>query len=121
VAATPVGRRLARDLGVDLSGVVASGPGGRVTAEDVRRAAPDGTGPVEDDDVEVVAISPVRRGIAENLSRQAAIPQVTTFRTVDRDELEVFRGELGVSPLPVLIAALCRTIESHPIVNATWS
>ncbi|HEX5816043.1 MAG TPA: dihydrolipoamide acetyltransferase family protein [Methylomirabilota bacterium] len=39
VPATPATRRLARELGVDLHAVAASGPGGRVTEEDVRRAA----------------------------------------------------------------------------------
>jgi pyruvate dehydrogenase E2 component (dihydrolipoamide acetyltransferase) len=39
VAATPATRRLARELGVDLRGVQGTGPGGRVTSEDVRAAA----------------------------------------------------------------------------------
>ncbi|MGQ9669701.1 MAG: dihydrolipoamide acetyltransferase family protein [Desulfosoma sp.] len=39
VAASPATRRLARELGVDLRKVRPSGPGGRVTAEDVRQAA----------------------------------------------------------------------------------
>ncbi|ROR03321.1 dihydrolipoamide acetyltransferase family protein [Desulfosoma caldarium] len=39
VAASPATRRLARELGVDLRQVRASGPGGRVTADDVRQAA----------------------------------------------------------------------------------
>jgi pyruvate dehydrogenase E2 component (dihydrolipoamide acetyltransferase) len=65
-------------------------------------------------------VDPVRRRIAETLTRQAAIPQVTTFRTVDCSALEAFRAGLGVSPLPVLIAALARTVSSHPIVNASW-
>ncbi len=39
VAAAPATRRLARELGVDLARVPATGPGGRVTAEDVRRFA----------------------------------------------------------------------------------
>jgi len=38
VAASPATRRLARELGVDLRRVRPSGPGGRVTSEDVRRA-----------------------------------------------------------------------------------
>jgi len=39
VAATPATRRLARELGVDLATVRGSGPGGRVTDDDVRGAA----------------------------------------------------------------------------------
>lgn len=38
-AATPATRRLARELGVDLATVVGTGPGGRITDEDVRAAA----------------------------------------------------------------------------------
>src|SRR5207302_2635712 len=43
VRATPLVRRIAQELGVDLAAVEATGPGGRVTEEDVRRAA----GPAE--------------------------------------------------------------------------
>ncbi len=39
VRATPHVRRLARELGVDLAGLVGTGPGGRVTEDDVRHAA----------------------------------------------------------------------------------
>jgi pyruvate dehydrogenase E2 component (dihydrolipoamide acetyltransferase) len=59
--------------------------------------------------------------IAQRLSEQAAIPQVTTFRTVDCDALTRFRRELGVSPLPMVVAALCRTTEAHPLLNARWA
>jgi pyruvate dehydrogenase E2 component (dihydrolipoamide acetyltransferase) len=44
VAASPSTRRLARELGVDLHAVPSSGPGGRVTAEDVRAFAEQGKG-----------------------------------------------------------------------------
>jgi 2-oxoglutarate dehydrogenase complex dihydrolipoamide succinyltransferase (E2) component len=40
VIATPATRKLARDLGVDIETVFGSGPGGRVTEEDVRKAIP---------------------------------------------------------------------------------
>ena len=39
VQATPVVRRIAQELGVDLAGVTGSGPGGRVVEDDVRSAA----------------------------------------------------------------------------------
>jgi 2-oxoisovalerate dehydrogenase E2 component (dihydrolipoyl transacylase) len=65
--------------------------------------------------------SAARQAIAESLERQAAIPQVTTFRTVDCSSLEAFRAELGTSPLPVVVAACCRIVAHHPMLNASWS
>jgi pyruvate dehydrogenase E2 component (dihydrolipoamide acetyltransferase) len=112
VKATPPVRRLAKELGVDLSGIAATGAGGRVTEDDVRSAAGGSS--------DRVALTTVRKTIAASLSAQATIPQVTTFRTLDCSALETFRSELGVSPLPVVIAALCATATEHPIVNAAW-
>jgi 2-oxoisovalerate dehydrogenase E2 component (dihydrolipoyl transacylase) len=118
VRTTPAVRRVARDLGVDLSTVTGTGTGGRITEDDVRGAGSSSTSAVTGG--ERVPATPVKRAVAETLTGQAAIPQVTTFRTVDCTELEVFRRELGVSPLPVVAAALCRTIADHPLVNALW-
>lgn len=134
VAATPAVRRLAKDLGVDLTVIDGTGSEGRITAEDVRGAVGGGegrglvavsdpTGPAADDDDEGIERMPVtatRRAIAANLERQAAIPQVTTFRTVDCSALQTFRRELGVSPLPVVVAALAATVPAHPLLNAWW-
>jgi pyruvate/2-oxoglutarate dehydrogenase complex dihydrolipoamide acyltransferase (E2) component len=116
VPATPAVRRLAKDLGVDLTTVAGTGPDGRVTADDVRGAAGgDGAG------AERVPVSPIRRAIARRMERSAAIPQVTTFRTVDATAMEEVRAELDVSPLPLFVAALCRTVVAHPTLNATWA
>ncbi|MGH2590752.1 MAG: dihydrolipoamide acetyltransferase family protein [Actinomycetota bacterium] len=114
VAATPAVRRLAKDLGVDLSTVTPSGSDTRITREDVEAAAGGG-------DAEVVPVSLVRKAIAENLTKVAAIPQVTTFRQVDCTALEAFRGELGVSPLPVFVRALAEICGEHRMLNATWN
>ncbi|HXF72391.1 MAG TPA: dihydrolipoamide acetyltransferase family protein [Actinomycetota bacterium] len=125
VAATPAVRRLARDLGVDLAGVRGTGPGGRITREDVERAAGAGAeaerGAGAGAEAERVPLSPVRRAIAENLARAYAVPQVTTFRTVDCTHLEALRRELGVSPLPVVVRALCEVVRAHPMLNASWA
>ena len=122
---TPAVRRLARDLGVEIGSVAGTGAAGRVTADDVRRMAGSGSAPPEavatDGGGEVRALDPVRRAIGRVLTEQAAIPQVTTFRTVDCSALEVVRRELDVSPLPVVAAALCRTIEAHPLLNSAWA
>jgi pyruvate dehydrogenase E2 component (dihydrolipoamide acetyltransferase) len=98
--------------------------------DDVRRvadriaSAPEGAVAVnvhEDLRVEALPVDPIRGSIAETLTEQALIPQVTSFRTLDATALQAFRSELDVSPLPVVVAALCRTIQEHPLVNARWS
>ena len=106
---TPPVRKLAKELGVDLATVVGSGPEGRITEGDVRAA---GAG--------LQASVPTRRVIATNLERQAAIPQVTTFRTVDCTALQAFRASIGVSPLPVVVAAVARTARDHQLLTAVW-
>jgi 2-oxoisovalerate dehydrogenase E2 component (dihydrolipoyl transacylase) len=117
--ATPPVRKLAKELGVDLSEVAGSGAAGRITADDVRASA-QGSSHAAPDVSHVGAASSSRATIAANLSRQATIPQVTTFRTVDCSALEALRAELGVSPLPVVVAALCRTVADHPALIAWW-
>ena len=121
VAATPAVRKLAKDLGVDLATIAGTGPGGRIAAEDVRGAGAGGGEPTSAEGADRIPVSSIRRTIARRLEQAAAIPQVTTFRTVDATALEAVRRELDVSPLPVVVAALCPTIGSHPLLNASWS
>jgi pyruvate dehydrogenase E2 component (dihydrolipoamide acetyltransferase) len=126
--ATPPVRKLARELGVDVETIDGTGPEGRVTETDVRGAA---TRPAMDDNVfavtvsadlgsDIVPLDAHRRAIAENLTRQAAIPQVTTFRTVDCSAVEAMRQQIGLSPLPIVVAALAQTVGGHPLLNAAW-
>jgi pyruvate dehydrogenase E2 component (dihydrolipoamide acetyltransferase) len=115
-AATPPVRKLARDLGIDISEMRGTGPGGRVTEADVRAA----DARWERSVVRIDHVSGVRREIARRLSEVAAVPQVTTFRTVDCSALEAFRREIGVSPLPVVVAALAATCARHPLLNSSW-
>ncbi len=113
--ATPPVRKLAKELGVDLAAIAPTGPDGRISEDDIRGAATRPTGDATS------GADHSRRQLATALTRQAAIPQVTTFRTVDCTALEAFRAELGVSPLPIFIAALVRTVADHPILNAAWT
>src|SRR3954470_15937091 len=62
VQATPLVRRIAEELGVDLATVTASGPGGRITEDDVRSVATPTEGRHE-------KIRGVRRQIVEHLTR----------------------------------------------------
>lgn len=116
--ATPAVRKLAKELGVELGSVAGTGPQGRVTREDVERAS--AGSPPDAGDAEVVPVSMIRRAIAANLTKAAAVPTVTTFRTVDCTELDAFRRELDVSPLPIVVRALVETCRAHPMMNAEW-
>ena len=139
VTATPAVRKRAKDLGVDLAMVSGSGPGGRIAREDVEAFArsgvrassypatlPDGEPAMawtvgSDTPIEEVPVSPIRRAVAERLTQVAAIPQVTTFRTVECTALDGVRRALGVSPLPVFVRALAEILRDHPMLNATWT
>jgi 2-oxoisovalerate dehydrogenase E2 component (dihydrolipoyl transacylase) len=139
VTAAPAVRKLGRDLGVDLAMVSGSGPGGRVTREDVESVARSGVraasypatlpsgGPTtawtagSNTSSEEIPVSPIRRAVAQRLSEVAAIPQVTTFRTVECTALDAVRRNLGVSPLPVFVRALSEVVRDHPMLNATWT
>jgi pyruvate dehydrogenase E2 component (dihydrolipoamide acetyltransferase) len=114
-SATPAVRKLAKERGVDLTSISGTGPDGRITAEDVNAA-----GGWSLDVAGVEPITPVRREIARRLTEVAAVPQVTTFRTVDCTALDACRRELEVSPLPVFVAALARVCADHPLLNASW-
>jgi len=113
IPAGPAARRLARELGVDISRVQGSGQRGRITSEDVRAAATttatarsaapaarthqavvppgepgtDPWGPVRRE-----RMSQIRRTIAAQMSRSAStIPHVTNFDDADVTELEQLR------------------------------
>lgn len=135
VMASPATRRKARDAGVDLATVSGSGPGGRISAQDLesviagqsggaarpaRREARSGT--------EEIKIIGVRRVIAERMSAaKRNIPHFAYVEEVDVTELEALRqylnsrqakGAPSLTYLPFLVAALVRVLESFPQCNA---
>jgi pyruvate/2-oxoglutarate dehydrogenase complex dihydrolipoamide acyltransferase (E2) component len=123
VAATPAVRKLAKTLGVDLTVVAPTGPGGRATAEDVQAAA-GVTSPAAREggaEYDVERISIARRTIAERLTATVReVPHVTTFRTLDATALGDVRRELGVSPLPVFVKAVAEMCRIHPVLHSSW-
>jgi len=127
IKATPPVRKRAKELGIDIETVDGTGPEGRVTEADVQRVADrfghNGVIAVavhQDLGSRLEPVDDVRRAIAATVTAQAQIPQVTTFRTVDCTALDAFRRDLQVSPLPVVLAALCTAVRDHPLLNANW-
>ncbi|HID04746.1 MAG TPA: 2-oxo acid dehydrogenase subunit E2, partial [Aigarchaeota archaeon] len=134
VLATPAVRKLARELGVDLATIQGTGPGGRITEEDVRRAAkprveaaPAAT-VAEAKPVQRIPIKGLRRIIADHLTtakNRAAL--VTIFDYADasalislRESLKPRAEELGVkiTYLPIIMKLLVPVLRQYPMVNA---
>ncbi len=142
VLAKPPVRKLARDLGVDLSQAAASGPNGTVTREDVMALAEGGAQAQAPASQETAAsavdterevrtpIKGVRKMTAEAMVRSAfTAPHVTEWVTVDvtrtmelvarlktSRELEGLR----ISPLTIVAKALLIAVRRNPGINATW-
>jgi pyruvate dehydrogenase E2 component (dihydrolipoyllysine-residue acetyltransferase) len=103
--AAPSVRRIARELGVDIREVRGSGPGGRVSTEDVkayvraRSGAAGGLEPLPDfarwGEVERQAMRAVRRSTAAHLSRAWSIPHVTHHDRADITQLDRLRQQYG--------------------------
>ena len=114
VQATPVVRKIAAELGVELESVHGTGPGGRITEDDVRGAAPPREGERRE------PLRGVRRQIAEHLTRaQREVPAVTVVEECDFTELAGSRGER--SYVAHLIAGAVAGLKEFPELNATFA
>lgn len=139
VQATPAVRRLARDLGVDISKVKGTGPGGRVVEDDVR-----GTVTVAEEPpvpkvqpkfdlygwVERRPLRGVRRAVAKHMMEaQSMAALVTTQDTADVTELVALRekvkdqvmGSKGVklTYLPFIMKAVIAALQRNPVLNSS--
>ena len=142
---TPVARRLAERHGVDADRLEGTGPGGRVTKEDVKRAIDTGTAPALEARADnkaqskasgepphdVVPLTGIRRVTAERLSAHwTGAPQVTegididmtevrSLRTASRDK---WRAAFGVMPSlnDIVLKAVAVALEAHSTLNSAF-
>jgi pyruvate dehydrogenase E2 component (dihydrolipoamide acetyltransferase) len=137
ILATPATRKLARDLGVDLSLVQGTGRGGRITDEDVQRVKQlgkavaavtvtvSGPGGVE----ERVPLRGIRRKVAEHMIKSKnTTAQVTHVDEVDMTQIVHLRERAKASAekrgvkltyLPFIIRALIPALKQYPYLNAS--
>ncbi len=109
VQATPLVRRVAQELGVDLATLTA-GPGGRITEEDVRSAAGGGGAPAEGRREKVRGI---RRQIVDHMSRtQREVPAVTYVEECDFSHVDL------KLLLPTVLRATAAALREFPELNA---
>jgi pyruvate dehydrogenase E2 component (dihydrolipoamide acetyltransferase) len=138
VIAKPPIRKLAKDLGVDLSSVTATGEGGETTREDVVRHASQATvfrnleTPVWGEEREErIPVKGVRKAIAQAMVASAfSAPHVSLFVDVDATRTMEFVKRLKastdfagvkVSPLLVVAKAMIWAVRRNPTVNAQWT
>ena len=138
-------RKLARQLGVDLASIEGSAPGGRVTREDVQRAASSAAPGVREPSPQASRLKPqapdtwgptrresltrARRTIAEAMVRsKSAIPHATDTDDADITDLDHLRREhrgadkpdRKLTVLPFVIRATALALQEFPIFNASY-
>lgn len=138
---SPKARRLAKELGVDTSGLSGTGPDGTITAEDVQAAA-DATKSSKPSARAMPAssaasqagesLSQIARLMAERMTQSwTTVPHFFLTREVDCTELMAAYKSLGpaieksngakLTITDLLIAAVARALTKHPIMNASWT
>jgi len=137
VMASPATRRKAHVAGIDLSTVPGSGPGGRISAQDLEAViagkasgAARPAARAQKGGVEEIKVIGVRRLIAERMSAaKRNIPHFAYVEEVDVTELEQLRqylnsrqakGTPSLTYLPFLVTGLVRVLEDFPQCNALY-
>jgi pyruvate/2-oxoglutarate dehydrogenase complex dihydrolipoamide acyltransferase (E2) component len=119
LAISPAARRVAREFGVNLTGVAGTGPGGLITERDVRAIGE--TAALSDDgEVEQRPLVGLRRRIAEHmsLSRRTAA-DVTTVLDVEMTAAADAHLRRGLSYTSMIAWAAARALREYPVLNAT--
>ena len=111
VQATPLVRKVAQELGVDLASVTPSGPGGRVTEADVRGAA--GVDSTQASEGRREKVRGVRRQIVDHLTRaHREVPAVTYVEECDFSNVDL------KLLLATVLKATAESLQEFPELNA---
>lgn len=144
VLATPVARKLAKDLGIDITSIVGTGPNGRVMKEDILKAKEELSKPVAKpkalvekldiqypkEAIERIPLSRIRKTIAEQMVKSRfTIPHTTAMDEIDISKLVEFRNRykddlreegISLSYLPFIIKAVIKALKEFPEFNSTY-
>lgn len=140
VLATPVARKLAKDLGVDIRRVPGTGPNGRVMKDDIRNFSSSATQSVTvsqpnvsvstEGDVELVPVTKLRKAIVNAMTRsKQIIPHTTLINEIEVDELVMLRQSLKnqefyqdvkITYMPFIMKAVAKALKEFPIFNSSF-
>ncbi len=131
---SPVVRRLADRHGIDVSQLTGSGTGGRVTKRDVEaylEAMEAGAELTAERADEVVEPSPIRRMIAENMSRsfreiphawgaiEVDVSEMVAYRNANLERVQRSTGQ-RLTYLPIVLHHVARALSIHRLLNSSW-
>jgi pyruvate dehydrogenase E2 component (dihydrolipoamide acetyltransferase) len=140
VKASPLARRLAEEMGVDLSSVAGSGPAGRIVKRDVEAAKAAGvsaSAPAavaawtpNEAEYEDVPTSQMRKTIAKRLVTSIG-PVPTFYLTMDIDMARVMEARKSINAMlereggkisinDIVLKAVAGALRQHPNCNAQW-
>jgi pyruvate/2-oxoglutarate dehydrogenase complex dihydrolipoamide acyltransferase (E2) component len=129
VLATPAVRKLAKDFGVDIATVSGTGPQGRVTEEDVRRAsAPDAPSSTTAAEERIPFRGKRRMAAKKMVLSKSTIPHALLVDEADVSNLLAMREslrEIGakegvkITILPFIVQAVVTALRTHPAMNAS--
>jgi pyruvate dehydrogenase E2 component (dihydrolipoamide acetyltransferase) len=127
---SPLARRMAREMGVNLEQVQGSGPRGRIVAADIKNAhtspAPM-TMPEATTETKIIPLTAMRRTIAKRLAESTGpIPHfyltadfdVTNLGSVRQQLIDISGTKLSLNDF--IIRAVALALRHHPNVNASW-
>jgi pyruvate dehydrogenase E2 component (dihydrolipoamide acetyltransferase) len=144
VIVSPRARKLAKELGVELTALQGSGPHGRIVAEDVESASGKPPAPVA---VVVAAPAPaaklapapapvavvpgqtvplttLQNAVVRNMLSSLQVPIFHVGYTITTDKLDQLYKQIkskGVTMTALLAKAVAVTLQKHPLVNASYS
>jgi pyruvate dehydrogenase E2 component (dihydrolipoamide acetyltransferase) len=138
VQISPKSRRLAKELGVDITTVRGTGPDGVITSDDVaaaakaRDAAPAPAAATSASPAAGGALSTVARLMAERTTQSwTQVPHFFLARELDATALNEARAKLGpaiekdrgvkLTHTDLLVAIVSRVLRKHPKMNAMWA
>jgi len=117
VRVSPVARRLAKQLGVDLSTVSGTGRNGRISREDVERAAA-GSAPAAPS---AVPLTSRRQSIARRLvAAKQAVPHYYLTRSFDMSAALAKKSD-DVAVNALIMQAVARALLEHPLLNSHYT
>ncbi len=135
VLASPVARKLASELKLDLKNITGTGPQGRVLKEDIlnqnkAKGLVIPTFKQPEDDVEIVKVSRLRRAISTAMTTsKQMIPHTVLFDSVNVDKLVEFRTEAKIlaekqgvklTYMAFITKAVAIAIKEFPVFNSSF-